>query len=405
MLTAVDIPELRGHKNIILFSQCGDRPEADKMSGSDLDGDQFAVTWDRRLFLNYTSEPMDYSPPQVKPEDEEINDSTLLRHFINHTRNDNLGRIAMLWLDHASRTGDAGCVACLELAKLASVAVDFPKSGIPAVIQKELILKRIDKRAHWRERQGLPSFHCESAVGQLYDRAVDEMKVHQNSRQINTVAMAGRYRDNNGQILHLGDKNQILKAKEKIYDPELVKCLGWEGDDLDTLLLHFADYQRWWYEQELLELMNQYKIKSEGEVVTGMILKYHKLHKRRRHDVSEEVRRQFRSIRKTFRCEYFTALHHLVQENLAFFSDEECDDDITVTEENLEWLEAASTGTLDSIGKETKEKVKRLACRLAAAYYISTYSAEWHDNGSRYVLYSFPWIVTADVIAYGIREG
>ena len=43
MLLAVNIPELRDHKNVILFSQYGERPEADKMSGSDLDGDQFAM--------------------------------------------------------------------------------------------------------------------------------------------------------------------------------------------------------------------------------------------------------------------------------------------------------------------------------------------------------------------------
>jgi hypothetical protein len=43
MLTAVNVPELRDKKNVILFSRHGDRPEADKMSGSDLDGDQFAM--------------------------------------------------------------------------------------------------------------------------------------------------------------------------------------------------------------------------------------------------------------------------------------------------------------------------------------------------------------------------
>ena len=51
MLLAVNIPELSGHKNVILFSRHGSRPEADKMAGSDLDGDQFAITWDDRLFL------------------------------------------------------------------------------------------------------------------------------------------------------------------------------------------------------------------------------------------------------------------------------------------------------------------------------------------------------------------
>lgn len=40
MLLAVDIPELRDHRNVLLLSQHGMRPEADKMAGSDLDGDQ-----------------------------------------------------------------------------------------------------------------------------------------------------------------------------------------------------------------------------------------------------------------------------------------------------------------------------------------------------------------------------
>ena len=51
MLLAIDVPELRLLRNVILFSRFGDRPEPDKMAGSDLDGDEFAVTWDSRLFL------------------------------------------------------------------------------------------------------------------------------------------------------------------------------------------------------------------------------------------------------------------------------------------------------------------------------------------------------------------
>ena len=262
------------------------------MSGSDLDGDQFAVTWDERLFLRQTADPMDYSPSN-KPDDSAINDESLLEHFINHARNDNLGRIATLWLDHAVIRQNAGCSECLTLAKLASVAVDFPKSGVPAIIPKKLILRRNVPRAHWRERKGLPSFHCESAVGQLYDRVIDEIKSRHNMPQLQCKAMAGRYRDNNGQILHLGDKRHISLAKVSIYDPFLAQRLGWK-DDYYSFLLDFSEYQRWSYESELVALMNQYKIKSEAEVATGCILKYHKLHKRRRHDVSEEVRRQFR---------------------------------------------------------------------------------------------------------------
>jgi RNA dependent RNA polymerase len=51
MLLAIDVPELRGQKNVLLFSQHGERPESNKMAGSDLDGDEYAITWDQRLFL------------------------------------------------------------------------------------------------------------------------------------------------------------------------------------------------------------------------------------------------------------------------------------------------------------------------------------------------------------------
>lgn len=130
MLLAVDVPQLRNHKNVILFSQRGDRPEADKMSGSDLDGDQFAVTWDPRLFLGtwkdcskagherYVSrtgqvifgtddasvlqdantDPMEYakSTPPAAPVDLPMTDERLMQHFIDFAKNDKLGAIGML---------------------------------------------------------------------------------------------------------------------------------------------------------------------------------------------------------------------------------------------------------------------------------------------------------------------
>ena len=52
MLLAVDVPNLRHCRNVLLFSRKGSRSEADKMAvGSDLDGDEYAVSWDERLFL------------------------------------------------------------------------------------------------------------------------------------------------------------------------------------------------------------------------------------------------------------------------------------------------------------------------------------------------------------------
>ena len=53
VLESVDLPDkfesLRQLRNCILFATQGDRPEADKMGGGDMDGDLYLVIWDERL--------------------------------------------------------------------------------------------------------------------------------------------------------------------------------------------------------------------------------------------------------------------------------------------------------------------------------------------------------------------
>lgn len=137
MLLAVDVLELRRHNNVILFSRKGSRPEADKMGGSDLDGDEFAVTWHPRLFIDANFAPFDYDcpntaehSPEALPLDDDERSAALMNHFINHAKSDNLGQISMMWQDYAASKG-AGCDECIKLAALHSVAVDFPKTGAP----------------------------------------------------------------------------------------------------------------------------------------------------------------------------------------------------------------------------------------------------------------------------------
>ena len=124
-------------------------------------------TWNRALFLRNPLPPMDYSPPHKTADADSINDESLLGHFINHARNDNLGRIAILWFDHAAKEQSAGCKRCLEFAKLASIAVNFPKSGVPATLPKELVLKKSIPRAHWREKKGFASFPLQKCPGPI----------------------------------------------------------------------------------------------------------------------------------------------------------------------------------------------------------------------------------------------
>lgn len=46
LLKAVDRPELSHLVNVIVFSSKGERPECNKMSGGDLDGDVYFICWE-----------------------------------------------------------------------------------------------------------------------------------------------------------------------------------------------------------------------------------------------------------------------------------------------------------------------------------------------------------------------
>lgn len=476
MLLAVDLPELRNQKNVILFSRHGNRPEADKMSGSDLDGDQFAVTWDERLFLGEWNgcvrkssgtwhsaygktllmlagtmtadstklqvsnrEPMNFDPDSTDDllsgsqdpaelfitnlfeallggmrknatSDDAVNDKQLLGHFLSHAKNDNLGHIASMWLDYANKNR-ADCEECLKLAALHSIAVDFPKSGKPAQIPRDLFISRTTARAHWREKKGSPSYDCDGVLGRMYDEVVNKMQGDENKNQF-VVPLAGRRFDRHGQILRFVERGaSIASHLSEIYKPEIAIELGLDleaalnpqSSELD--LLSEAMDHRDEYEQGLLQLMSKYSLQCEGELLTGCIRKYNKLDKKRQHDLSEAVRTQCRELRKSCRQTFFSSVLYTVCPDLVQSEDEE---------EESAWtdcVEAAATGKQailpESSFSETQiQGFKTVAFQLAAAYYEVTYNTEmWWDEAShkrRSLLFSFPWTV-ADVVARGLR--
>src|SRR5690349_16264571 len=67
VLKAVNKKELQHMVDVIVFSSKGLRPVTDQMSGSDLDGDVYSVTWDSDLKPKQVHEPMDYTAPGSPP--------------------------------------------------------------------------------------------------------------------------------------------------------------------------------------------------------------------------------------------------------------------------------------------------------------------------------------------------
>ena len=48
-LKCVNLPEFNNMTNVIIFSKFGERPTCNKMSCGDLDGDEYLVTWNKKL--------------------------------------------------------------------------------------------------------------------------------------------------------------------------------------------------------------------------------------------------------------------------------------------------------------------------------------------------------------------
>ena len=107
MLKCVDRPELRYLHNVVVFSSKVDRPQCNKMSGGDLDGDVYFVTWDKELLSHVKKdkivEPADYSKCELlkeQPESKELED-----YVVFYLQRDVLGLVSKLWLMSCDKYG------------------------------------------------------------------------------------------------------------------------------------------------------------------------------------------------------------------------------------------------------------------------------------------------------------
>ncbi|POS80146.1 RNA-dependent RNA polymerase [Diaporthe helianthi] len=193
VVEAVDAPELGHLKNVVVFPKTGDRDIPSMCSGGDMDGDDYFVYWDERLIPpEWHHPPLDHDADSSSPGLDKAEDVTIdevAKFFVQYMKNDSLGRIANAHIAQAdSLAGGVKHPICkqvavssfsagrltirigIELAKLHSKAVDYIKSGEPAVMQRRL---QPQKWPHWMEREK-KSYRSHSALGQMYDRIKTE---------------------------------------------------------------------------------------------------------------------------------------------------------------------------------------------------------------------------------------
>ncbi|KAF1913648.1 RNA dependent RNA polymerase-domain-containing protein [Ampelomyces quisqualis] len=172
MVRAVNVPALHHLKNVVVLPQTGDRDLANMCSGGDLDGDDYMVLWDLDLIPKLVNvPPMDFTPEKPLEKDEPITVSDISDFFVTYMQNDSLGQIAHAHLAQADFEEEGvSSHTCLELAKLHSQAVDYPKSGIPAQMTQDL---RPSRWPHFMEKKHMHRrkiYHSKKILGQLYNQ-------------------------------------------------------------------------------------------------------------------------------------------------------------------------------------------------------------------------------------------
>lgn len=126
VLKSVVLEGLEDLVDCIVFPTRGKRPHPAEIAGSDLDGDQYFVCWDKDLVVLQVSEPYDYPSVDAPEASSTVTRPMLIDYFANYRSS--MGTIDSYYKKWASRKG-ASCSECQDLGKLFSRSVDAAKTG------------------------------------------------------------------------------------------------------------------------------------------------------------------------------------------------------------------------------------------------------------------------------------
>lgn len=262
---------LEHYRNVLVFPQKGSRPHPNEITGSDLDGDLFFVTWDSDLTDFQQRTPMNFLSEKIP--DKEVTLLAISEFFLQYMTSDVLGRVANTHLALATMSPEkADNKRCLDLAHLHSIAVDFAKTG------EKVEPSSIPPVTDW------PDF----------------MKVkHYPSWDSSSTAIGKLWRD-----------SENIEAGEDYQDfCDLPEYSG-ELEEVRRLLVE--------YREEIEGVMNIYGIGSEVEVITGEIVNFAKHFKNQnKYKRREETRHKLTLIVKELKKRFEGRLQRLNGVSLA----------------------------------------------------------------------------------------
>lgn len=288
-LMAVDHPHLRHLVDVIVFPQKGARPLPSMLSGGDLDGDIYFCIFNGTIPFPKARgyAPMEYVAPKAKELPHGVRTEDVADFFVEYIRNDKLGVIANAHVVHADKEPE-GILSqkCLQLAQLHSVAVDFAKTGVSAEIPAELLPRNV--------RDQYPDF----------------MGKHPKVSYVSTRVLGKLYRACRACV---GNMNPLedIKFMPNYSSKRIEKIFETFQEDRDTQAE--ADSLCSAYNVEMVRLMEQFGVRTEGEVVSGHVVSFSERHAqlrgRREHFALQmRLNRQMNDVRAQFREEFFAEL-------------------------------------------------------------------------------------------------
>uniref|UniRef100_A0A915DTJ7 RNA-dependent RNA polymerase n=1 Tax=Ditylenchus dipsaci TaxID=166011 RepID=A0A915DTJ7_9BILA len=187
LFEAVDIPALRSLHDVVVFPRYGVRPHPDEMAGSDLDGDEYVVTWDRELMIHHNEPAFDYTRVCGSLS---FTTNIFLRQFptiadsvevVSENIKDFQDKMADFVVDSIKNDSLESDV-CEGIAKKHSQAVDFVKTGIKAdSLEKKWIddvpPEKFERAPDFMEKDHEPCYVSPRLNGQLY-RYIKQMSEH-----------------------------------------------------------------------------------------------------------------------------------------------------------------------------------------------------------------------------------
>ncbi|KAG1908506.1 RdRP-domain-containing protein [Suillus fuscotomentosus] len=324
VVTAVDRPELAHLKNVVVFSCEGQRALASCLGGGDLDGDDFNLILDPKLLPTHYGEPGEYQALPIKRTEAPCDISDVVEFVFDYIEADLVGLIAIHHL-RFSDLEDPGCAECMELAKLASHAVDFPKSGTPVnFTQLPRFRSRNQPKPDFLAKEGADLnsdqyYNSKKLLGQLYRRVPVKRWIPQEWNEDRSPSDGASVEDalSRVSLRNLGLSGLTPPTQELIEEM--------------TYLLEAYCEQLLVIGQSHTILKNKDSHVSEAELLSGTIMANWSDHHRRR-DAVTAMNLQTRELVRAVRAELL--VKDLAVSEAEMYSDEEDDyDDWTFREE------------------------------------------------------------------------